>query len=449
MRKSIFIPVLLLAAVLLLSACSVSQTELKMKAPKYTGEDVNGFPTFSLSWSRFSNVRLYEIAFYTDMEDYSGRTTKVTKDAQMDIKLLDGVYTDTVRYRFKARAIMQTGKVSDWSNVCEVNYINGEYTISDNAEEFDTVKHVVNRTGSAKKTEPLPHTFPEALSAFAAKEKGINDYDLSKTATVCVQVNHCEYGEPLQTITDASIVENIVNALAKMTVTGKHDSVSSTETYYIYSLYDADDKSICSFSFQKGFLMMNDGRYDVTDLNELLACPGVMLEEEWSEYWTEYNLRIKALEEEYEEKVLDRAQFPENPLRLSGFRANALYEHLEDADVRSVTIFVEYATDKRYTSEDPAEIRAVLDAVNKAQVGRDRTAGHSGQKWGIKFSYVLPDGTEDEATISFIGDYLETEDENSTQRDVTGLEDILKSVENETTDYLLRKRNQRHPNPIF
>ena len=128
--------------------------------------------------------------------------------------------------------------------------------------------------------EQVKHEFPEPLLVFKQKANGSEPYDLSPTTKLQVDVNHCEYGEPSQYITDSAIISNVTAALSGITVTGNHDNMDSTETYYVYSLYDAEDKYICGFSFQNGMLMEKEGRYPLSGLSALLSVEGIKLKED-------------------------------------------------------------------------------------------------------------------------------------------------------------------------
>ena len=128
--------------------------------------------------------------------------------------------------------------------------------------------------------EPVVHDFPEPLLEFGRRRDQKEPYDLSRAAKMQVAVNHCEYGEPVQNIADAQIIAEVIAALGGITVTGDHDSVASTGTYYAYSMYDADDTYLCGFAFQDGMLMEREGRFPITGLSALLAVEGVQLEKE-------------------------------------------------------------------------------------------------------------------------------------------------------------------------
>ena len=119
---------------------------------------------------------------------------------------------------------------------------------------------------------------PVPLVEFKAEDG--RSVDLTKAVELHVAVNHCEYGEPMQIITDAEIVRRAANAVSAMTVDGLHDQISSTGTYYDYGFYDAQGYYIFGASFQDGLLMETDARYDVSGLDALLAIEGVMLTED-------------------------------------------------------------------------------------------------------------------------------------------------------------------------
>ena len=119
---------------------------------------------------------------------------------------------------------------------------------------------------------------------YLARERGeAEPLSTDDIASLSVSVNYCEYGEPVQRITDDETIEAFKKAVQQINVTGKYDEVSSTETYYAYSAKDAEGNTLFSFSIQNGLLERSDGRYSIEGLQELLSIPGIMLEEDWGE----------------------------------------------------------------------------------------------------------------------------------------------------------------------
>lgn len=218
-----------------------------------------------------------------------------------------------------------------------------------------------------------------SLPAFLAKEE--TPADLSKAVTLRVGVNHCLYGEPTQTITDPAVVSQAVAALNAVTVTGLHDQLGSTETYYDYSLYDHEDKYLFGASFQNGLLMQNDGRYDVTGVEKLFAVEGVLLADGWNQYWG----GVDQEESEYLQNLTPRYPCPILPLR--GKAASLLRAQ----DLIGVDIYVSWNEEAgRLKTSDPALTGKVFQALEDIRATGPAPEDGDGQKFFVTLYYLEP-----------------------------------------------------------
>ena len=235
------------------------------------------------------------------------------------------------------------------------------------------------------------------LPAFLA---GANEPpELSAAVELCVAVNHCEYGEPLQLIRDPKIVEQAASILSAMKVEGLHDLVSSTATYCSYGLYDAQGKCLISVEFQDGLLVGGDGRYDVSGLDALWGLDGVMLADDWDEYWAQ----ASEAEDEYARSL--RVAFPASIFTVQGLAASQLRE----TDVLHVSISVSWNKEAgRLSTDDPAMIRRIFAALQTIQATGDAPEDGEGQRYYVTLVYMEPEGRfERSVSFGFEGDRLE------------------------------------------
>lgn len=253
---------------------------------------------------------------------------------------------------------------------------------------------------------------PVPLVAFLTEDA--HSPDLSQAGTLTVSVNHCEYGEPMQTIHNQEIVAKVASALSAMTVTGQHDQVATTGTYFFYCLLDSDGNSLFYTSFQDNLLMMPDGRYDVTGLNELYAIEGILLDTGWDDYWAE----VEEQENEYLRSL--KPDYPESIFTLRGYAASQL--QLED--VINAEIYVSWNDEAgRLNTSDPELIRRVFSAMQGIQATGSAPEDGDGLTYFVKFSYMEPEGRfERSVWFRFEGDRLEC-DENTYR--VSGLDELF------------------------
>lgn len=447
--------IVILLSLLLLAACATGcakggggAASITLDEPRYTGEAANGNPSFELKWSRVSGTKSYTIAIHAEMGDYTDRSEINVYEGRTSksIVMLQGVYTDTVTYRIKVRA--KNPNDAPWSNVWEIRFVDGEYTASP-AEDFDapmTPKPTVDPSKTpAPAKEPVTHSFPEPLLEFERLEQRREPFDLSKAVTLQVAVNHCEYGEPVQRITDGKVIADVIDALNGITVTGNHDGISSTGTYYGYSLYDQEDAYICGFAFQDGMLMENEGRYPIDGLDALLAVEGVRLDEEWEAYHAAWSERQDAYDEAFVEA------YPLSVFAAGGYSASLLQSIPRDR-LLCVDIRVMWYEDAgRLVSSNPAVVGPIYDALSAARVTGKADTGGRGQKWTVTIRYRNEAGETDSADLSFQGDTLLGHFGNAGTRQfaVTGLDGLFAAADADVLTYLAEKRNTPLPDPVY
>lgn len=143
------------------------------------------------------------------------------------------------------------------------------------SEVFESTEAVTEVADTAEKKAPLPHEFPEPLLTYLAKEKGkAEPLNPEEITFLSVNVNHCEYGEPVQTFSDEKTIGQFREALQGVTLTGKEDDIFSTETSICYSAVDQDGNRVLFFSIQNGLLEASDGRYALEGLGPLMEIDG-------------------------------------------------------------------------------------------------------------------------------------------------------------------------------
>ena len=229
--------------------------------------------------------------------------------------------------------------------------------------------------------------------------EGAPSPDLSRAASLCVVANHCEYGEPMQTIRDVQIVRQVADALNAMTVTGLSDTVSSTGTYFAYALYDVDGATLLSASFQDGLLLGKDGRYAVTGLDALTSVEGVLLLGGWDDYWEAVSDR----EAEYERNF--KPKYPESIFAVRGAAAC----ELRPEEVIGVNISVSWVEEAdRLNTNDPALIAQIMSALQAMQATGPAPEDGDGLSYTVTLYYMEPEGRFVRSVwFGFEGDRLE------------------------------------------
>ena len=443
----------LLFLVLILVGCSASaerdgEQPFMLSEPEYAGLEVNGKPKFNLAWDSYPGASSYEIAFYAEGEDSFGRgpfAIRSTKGVygggnHATVIFLQGVYTDTVTYRVKVRPQLQSAgsekKIEPtWSNIWEIRFTEGEYTVLPTDQDFDrnTVRTEPAGTATGKKEPdrqlktPLEHNYPEPLLVYLAKEAGMEiPVSTELISEFSVAVNHCEYGEPPQTIRNADMVRAFGNAVEKIMVTGKEDSVSSTETYIAFSAKDQSANSLFAFSVQNGLLERSDGRYGLSGLSDLMELDGVLYESGWNAYWEEQ----ERMEREYgSEHIVSGAFLTE----AAGYRFHRLAGNAPDS-ILSVSGYIDWdAEPGRLETSDRAEITSLWNALSRMKIG-NRVSSPKGQMWHMIFTYLSDTGTFcDSVYLAFHGSTVKI---GSIYYTVEGIEQLFGAVDNSMLEYL-------------
>ena len=430
-----------------------AEIRMVLHEPEYLRpSEINHKPVFTLSWDPYPNAYSYEFAIYVEGEDAYGRgpfAIRSTKgiyadDAvSADLYFLQGIYTDTATYRIKIRPSLKAAEKKEdhiWSNIWQISFVNGEYTVTATEADFDEEIEAAAEQKEGKKDnggntgkpgkeakEPLDHSFPEELLLYLARENGETEaYSADDIASISVGVNYCEYGEPVQNITDDETIEAFKKAVQQMTVTGKYDEVFSTETYYAYSARDAEGNALFSFAVQNGLLERSDGRYSIEGLSELLSIPGILLEEGWGKYWGEYNERADAYEDDLDPVGMD-------VLEAAGYGTHLMNSGAPD-NIFYIDAYIDYAKDvPKMQTRDKAEIEAVYTALSKIKVGK-HADNIGGRMWHMTFGYTNPAYNFSQDTyLSFKGNYIKLDGE---YYELENIEELYGSLDCEIFAYM-------------
>ena len=430
-----------------------AEIRMVLHEPEYLRpSEINHKPVFTLSWDPYPNAYSYEFAIYVEGEDAYGRgpfAIRSTKgiyadDAvSADLYFLQGIYTDTATYRIKIRPSLKAAEKKEdhiWSNIWQISFVNGEYTVTATEADFDEEIEAAAEQKEGKKDnggntgkpgkeakEPLDHSFPEELLLYLARENGETEaYSADDIASISVGVNYCEYGEPVQNITDDETIEAFKKAVQQMTVTGKYDEVFSTETYYAYSARDAEGNALFSFAVQNGLLERSDGRYSIEGLSELLSIPGILLEEGWGKYWGEYNERADAYEDDLDPVGMD-------VLEAAGYGTHLMNSGAPD-NIFYIDAYIDYAKDvPKMQTRDKAEIEAVYTALSKIKVGK-HVDNIGVRMWHMTFGYTNPAYNFSQDTyLSFKGNYIKLDGE---YYELENIEELYGSLDCEIFAYM-------------
>ena len=414
---------------------------------EYSG--VNGKPVFTLSWSEYAKDADYEIAFYAEGEDPYGRgnfairSTKSLYSGQTsaDIYFLQGVYTDTVRYRMKVRPIIRNYNYKNapmlWSEIWEIDFTEGEYTVNQTEEDFDeeiaAAKEAekANRTPTPtpeiRKYEPLEHSYPELLITYLAREKGLEKISADEIASFDVTVSLGEAGPaPTQHFTDEDMVSEFKYAVENMLVVGKRDDYVILDGMGTgYSARDKEGNMLLSFYIQEGGLERSDGHMEVTGL-ELLPDEGVMHANDWYDYYDEYS----RLSNEYAASIDPKGM---NLIDAAGYGTHRMHEAGEDA-LYYTYIYIDWNNDvEALKTDDPGENKSIFNALTQVTVG-EKNSDPKGQMWHMSFSFNDPDDPYGgSAWIGFKGDCVKI---GSSYYTLENSEALYGAVECEMLEYL-------------
>ncbi len=406
----------------------------KLEEPEYIGDAGNGKPEFHIKWTDFPDAIYYETAIYAEGTDTYGRgdfAIRSTKGAygaatEQSIIFLQGVYTDTVTYRIKVRPEIRDEnnrsvyKDRIWTNIWEVKFTDGEYSITATDKDFDEeIAKAQNENASsdrkdgktqkaiqekAEKTEPLPHSYPEPLLLYLAKEQGREEaFSPSDIAGFSVNINECEQGYPAQFFSGDESTDRFAEAVSEMTVEGESDAMWNTEGETFYSAQDSDGNRLFYFAlFQGKYLEGSDGAlFNLGGVLDLASIKGVMSAADWTRYYNEFD--DKSYEYEY--------AIEEDPSGIPLIEASYGISLLEQAGPESIQYMTAYIDWNREVEElksyDGKEQEAVFRALEDIRIG-DEVQNPKGDMWHISFDYMVPGHNfYDSAFLKFKGDCVE------------------------------------------
>lgn len=272
------------------------------------------------------------------------------------------------------------------------------------------------------------------LLEFEAEQQGKEVVDLSGFSLLEVRVDHCEYPEPVQYISDPQIIAEVLDAVQGTRITGLYDNMNSTGDSESYILEDADKNVICSFTFQGGLYLGKDGRYSYT--GKLQDIEGIMLEDEWSDYWDDEDEKKAEYEDTY------KVSYPADIFKLSGYRQSILVTDIDASDINSIQISMKSGDIDSYTSNDPQEIEALYDAMCSMKAVKAKSNEISGPVWYIRIGYWVPDETFISSTyLTFSGNDLVSDISGSEMTyKLSGIDGLYDSVNTDIFKYLKEKQ---------
>ena len=460
-RNVSIIPAVILSAILIISSFTVyaagesddggpetgSITFYEPVFKEYSG--VNGKPVFTLSWSEYAENADYEIAFYAEGDDSYGRGSFAIRSPKSyysgqtsgDVYFLQGVYTDTVRYRMKVRPIIRNYDSKNapmlWSEIWEIDFTEGEYTVKQTEEDFDEeiaaakeaekANNTPTPTPEIKKYQPLEHSYPESLITYLAREKGMENIPADDIASFDVTVSLGEAGPaPTQHFTDEEMISEFKYAVENILVTGKRDDYVILDGMGTgYSARDKDGNILLSFYIQEGGLERSDGHMEVIGL-ELLPDEGVMDAHDWHDYYDEY----RRLSDEYARSIDPQGM---SLIDAAGYGTYRMHEAGGDA-LCYTYIYIDWNKDvEALETSDADENRSIFNALTQVTVG-EKTSDPKGQMWHMSFEFTDPQDPYGGSTwIGFVGDCVKI---GSSYYTLENSEALYGAVECEMLEYL-------------
>lgn len=417
--------------------------KFRMYEPVYLGKTDRDYPEFKLKWKSIPGAVGYEIAFYAEGEDpygrghFAKRTTKNDYSGSSEkVVFLQGVYTDTVTYRVKVRPDVrdetnsQKFKEPVWSNIWEIKFTDGEYSISETDADFDeeiAAKEEQDAGGSKKKTnaKPLPHSYPEPLLLFLAKEEGMEEpFSTDDIAGFSMNVNSGGHGNPAQIFEDGPSLEQFKDGVSEITVGEEvKDEPMTTEEGTFYSALDKEGNRLFTFEVYKDRYLEGDRGelYPLNGMTRLNSIEGVMTAGDWEMQENELEKNSKdyeasgrgVLESSYETHILEEA----GPESVNGVRA-----------------YIDWNEDmQKLNSREEAVTTAVFDALKDMQIVK-KAEDRSGQMWHLVIEYKVPGKNfNDSVSFSFEGDNIER---NGTYHTVDDIEKLYDAVDCDIFNYL-------------
>ncbi|MCR5788802.1 MAG: hypothetical protein K6G83_02850 [Lachnospiraceae bacterium] len=392
--------------------------------PVYLGKAENGCPRFLLKWKSFPGASDYQIAFFAEGEDPYGRgdfairsTENVYNSASRMVVFLQGVYTDTVTYRIKVKPDVRDSKNNQvypgglWSNIWEVRFTDGAYSVSETAADFDEeLKAEEEKNADSKKENderpektPLPHTFPEPLLLYLAREQGREEaFTADDIDSFLVNINAGGYGNPAQSFEEGAALAAFKKAVSQMTVEEEaSDAVMITEGETFYAAFDRDGNRLFTFAvFQDHFLEGDRGAlYPLSGAQDLDGIEGVMSTADWENYYADYHEK---------EDAYEVSENPEGSGVLEASYGTHLLAQAGAESVRDMEAYIDWNKEAgEFFTSDKEAVTAVFEALSGMTVG-ERVQNPSGQMWHMIIDYRVPgQNFNSTATLSFTGNCIE------------------------------------------
>ena len=124
--------------------------------------------------------------------------------------------------------------------------------------------------------EPNKIEYPVKLSNVVSEEAIKWEKEKIKPVKLIVYVIHVSSSEEPIIIEDKDVINEALDTIFNIKVTGFADKFDSSNTRTTYLFEDENQKSI-SFTFQEGLLKTSDGRYYVDDIEKLYSIQGINL----------------------------------------------------------------------------------------------------------------------------------------------------------------------------
>ena len=437
-----------------------AQSALLFDEPYFSENAPNGKPMFRLSWDSYPEADSYEIAFYAEGEDSYGRgpfairSTKNTYEGRTEtpVVFLQGVYTDTVTYRMKVRPRIGVDAWTDpedyiWSNIWEIRFVDGEYTVSETDADFDaeiaaaeaekkaaeTPTPTPTPTPAPEKKEPLPHELPEPFLTFLARESGEETpYDTDEVARLSVMVFQGEAGGSSQNVGNAEVVKKFCEAVRNITVTERkprqEEEIIMLDADYGtgYTALNADNERLFSFYLDGITADWGDWTYRLEGTEALDDIQGIMTTENMYDFRDGYDEGQR----EYEDRL-------KNPIGLSLLDASYstyLMAKEEDEAVFHIGAYMDWNKDAgRLNTADSDEIGAILKAMSETTIG-EKVSNSEGEMWHMTFSWWPSEPIYGgEAWLGLNGDCVKIGDQYYR---VEGIEKLYEAVDSPFFNYM-------------
>lgn len=438
---------------------AAAQETFLFHEPSFREAAPNGKPMFELTWDAYPEADSYEIAFYAEGEDSYGRgpfairSTKNTYEGRTEtpVVFLQGVYTDTVTYRMKVRPRIGVDAWTEpedyvWSNIWEIRFVEGEYTVSETDMDFDLeiaaaeAKQKANATPTPtpapapERKDPLPHELPESFLTFLARENGEETpYDAGSVAKLQVSVFQGEAGSSMQNIGNADMIREFCEAVQNITVTDRKPSpqeeIFTTDSDFGTGFFALNEENEALFSFYLDGSTYERGDYIYTleGTDALNDIDGLLTSDNMYDSWDAYEWDMR----DYEDTLRD----PAGISLLDASYAMHLMGLEEDGAVFRIGAYMDWNKDAgRLNTSDADEIRAVLKALSEATIG-DPVSSPEGEMWHMTFSW-WPSGRVygGEAWLGLNGDCVKIGDHYFR---VEGIEKLYEAVDCPFFNYML------------